>query len=121
MTASILPEETDLIKAMLDFFDVLEGSARSLEPHRITFYLIDLVGRFHGYYNKARVLGNEAGPHDGEAGAALRAAKGDPRGPFDPRRLGAGEDGAHRRGRGDKFLVLGYSKYPAAALAAGYY
>ncbi len=55
----VLPEETDLIKAILNFFDVLEGSARSLEPHRIAFYLIDLVGRFHGYYNKARVLGNE--------------------------------------------------------------
>jgi arginyl-tRNA synthetase len=25
----------------------------------MTFYLIDLVGRFHSYYNKARVLGNE--------------------------------------------------------------
>ncbi len=55
-----LPEEMDLIKAILNFFDVLEGSARSLEPHRITFYLMDLVGKFHGYYNKARVLGNEA-------------------------------------------------------------
>ena len=56
-----LPEETDLIKAILNFFDVIEGCARSLEAHRITFYLIDLVGKFHGYYNKARVLGNETG------------------------------------------------------------
>ena len=53
-----LPEETDLIKAILNFFDVVEVSARNLEPHRMTFYLIDLVGRFHSYYNKARVLGN---------------------------------------------------------------
>jgi arginyl-tRNA synthetase len=53
-----LPEETDLIKGILNFFDLLEVSARSLEPHRITFYLIDLVGKFHSYYNKARVLGN---------------------------------------------------------------
>ena len=45
-------------KGILDFFDVVEGSARSLEPHRLTFYLIDLVARFHSYYNKARVLGN---------------------------------------------------------------
>jgi arginyl-tRNA synthetase len=36
----------------------MEGSAKSFEPHRITFYLIDLVGRFHSYYNKTRVLGN---------------------------------------------------------------
>jgi arginyl-tRNA synthetase len=54
-----LPEETDLIKAILNFFDVVEVSARNLEPHRLTFYLIDLVGRFHSYYSKARVLGNE--------------------------------------------------------------
>jgi arginyl-tRNA synthetase len=57
-TLLALPEETDLIKAILNFFDLLEVSARSLEPHRITFYLIDLVGKFHSYYNKARVLGN---------------------------------------------------------------
>ncbi len=59
MSQLVLPEEMGLIKEILNFFDVLEGSARSFEPHRITFYLMDLVGKFHGYYNKARVLGNE--------------------------------------------------------------
>ncbi len=58
MNLLVLPEETDLIKGILDFFDVVEGSARSLEPHRLTFCLIDLVARFHSFYNKARVLGN---------------------------------------------------------------
>ncbi len=52
-------EEIDLIKAVYNFYDVIEGSARSLEPHRLTFYLIDLVGKFHSYYNKTRVLKNE--------------------------------------------------------------
>jgi arginyl-tRNA synthetase len=56
-----MKEEADLIKAILDYFDVIEGAARSLEPHRLTFYLIELVGKFHSYYNKARVLGNEPG------------------------------------------------------------
>lgn len=54
-----LNEEVNLIKGILGFYQVLEGGAKSLEPHRITFYLIDLVGRFHSYYNKTRVLGNE--------------------------------------------------------------
>jgi arginyl-tRNA synthetase len=54
-----LKEEINLIKGILRFYDIMEGSARSLEPHRITFYLIDLVGRFHSYYNKTRVLKNE--------------------------------------------------------------
>lgn len=53
-----MKEEMSLIKNVLRLSDVLEGSARSLEPHRITFYLMDLVGKFHSYYNKARVLGN---------------------------------------------------------------
>jgi arginyl-tRNA synthetase len=53
-----LNEEINLIKGILHFYHVIEGSAKSLEPHRITFYLIDLVGRFHSYYNKTRVLGN---------------------------------------------------------------
>jgi len=52
-------EEIILIKAILHLYDVLEGSARTLEPHRITFYLIDLVGKFHSYYNKTRILKNE--------------------------------------------------------------
>lgn len=52
-------EELDMIKAILHFYDVIEGAARSLEPHRIAFYLLDLVGKFHSYYNKTRVLGNE--------------------------------------------------------------
>jgi arginyl-tRNA synthetase len=54
-------EEITLIKGILHFFDVIEGSAKSLEPHRITFYLLDLVGRFHSYYNKTRVLVDDKG------------------------------------------------------------
>ncbi|MBA4390366.1 MAG: arginine--tRNA ligase [Syntrophus sp. (in: bacteria)] len=58
VTLLTLNEEINLIKGILHFYHVIEGSAKSLEPHRITFYLIDLVGRFHSYYNKTRVLGN---------------------------------------------------------------
>lgn len=49
-------DEIALIKGVLHFFDVIEGSARSLEPHRMTFYLIDLVGKFHSYYNRTRII-----------------------------------------------------------------
>jgi arginyl-tRNA synthetase len=54
-----LKDEIDIIKGILHFYDVIEGSARSLEPHRITFYLLNLVGKFHSYYNKTRVLKND--------------------------------------------------------------
>lgn len=53
-------EELDLIRWITRYHSVLEGSARSLEPHRVTFYLMELVGRFHSYYNRTRVLGNDA-------------------------------------------------------------
>lgn len=54
-----LKEEIDLIKGIIHFYDTIEGSAKSLEPHRLTFYLINLVGRFHSYYNKVKVLGDD--------------------------------------------------------------
>jgi len=51
-----LPEEMTLIKNLCRFPDVIEGCVSSLEPHRITIYLGELVGEFHAYYNKYRVV-----------------------------------------------------------------
>jgi arginyl-tRNA synthetase len=50
------PEEIGLIKALARYPDVLAGSAKSMEPHRVTYYLMDLASAFHTYYNKHRVL-----------------------------------------------------------------
>ena len=55
----VLREETELIKEVLNYYNVVDTSVRTLEPHRITFYLIGLVGKFHSYYNKVRILKNE--------------------------------------------------------------
>jgi len=52
----IQPEEIQLLKWFGRFPDVVEQSARMLEPHRITFFLMDLAAAFHAYYNKHRVL-----------------------------------------------------------------
>jgi arginyl-tRNA synthetase len=52
-------EEIDLIKALGRFPDVLAGSARSMEPHRVTYYLMDLASAFHTYYNRHRVLADD--------------------------------------------------------------
>jgi arginyl-tRNA synthetase len=54
-----LPEEIDLVKAITRFPEVLEGAARSLEPHRVTFYLNDLAALFHSYYNKNKVISED--------------------------------------------------------------
>jgi arginyl-tRNA synthetase len=51
-----LAEELELIKKIIQFNDVLEESVRELEPHRMVFYLSDLAGEFHRYYNRHRVI-----------------------------------------------------------------
>jgi arginyl-tRNA synthetase len=60
-----LTEELDLIKTITRFPEVVEGAARTLEPHRLTFYLNDLAAIFHSYYNKNKVISD-----DGELTAA---------------------------------------------------
>jgi arginyl-tRNA synthetase len=51
-------EEIDLLKKMAEYPALVSGAARDLAPHRIIFYLMDLAGRFHRYYNKHKVLGD---------------------------------------------------------------
>lgn len=55
-----LAEELELIRKMIQFNDVLEESVRELEPHRMVFYLSDLAGEFHRYYNRHRVITEDA-------------------------------------------------------------
>ncbi len=55
-----LAEELELIRKTIQFNDVLEESVRELEPHRIVFYLLDLAGEFHRYYNRFRVISEDA-------------------------------------------------------------
>jgi arginyl-tRNA synthetase len=54
-----LPEEIQLIKAITRFPEVIEGATLALEPHRLTFYLNDLAGIFHSYYNKYKVISDD--------------------------------------------------------------
>jgi arginyl-tRNA synthetase len=51
-----LAEEVALIKDISRFPEVVAGASQTLEPHRLTFYLNDLAGVFHNYYNKHRVV-----------------------------------------------------------------
>jgi len=52
-----LPEEINLIKQLSSYPELVEGCALSLEPHRITGYLNDLVGNFHRYYHLGKLNG----------------------------------------------------------------
>ena len=55
----VLPEEFNMIKSIDRFPELIEGSAKTLEPHRITFYANDLASIFHSYYNKNRVISDD--------------------------------------------------------------
>jgi arginyl-tRNA synthetase len=52
-------EELYLAKRAIALPDVISAAAEALEPHRIPFYLLELAGEFHRYYNKPanRIIG----------------------------------------------------------------
>ncbi|MCF8086155.1 MAG: arginine--tRNA ligase, partial [Desulfohalobiaceae bacterium] len=49
-------EELDILRRLDRFPDMLRTAARTLSPHHLSFYLRDLAGAFHSYYNKYPVL-----------------------------------------------------------------
>ncbi len=55
-----LKEELDIIRHIASFPEIVRDAATSLEPHRITFYLQDLGRKFHPYYNKHRIVTDDA-------------------------------------------------------------
>lgn len=59
---SLLNEAEDLVllKSMAAFPGLIESAALELAPHRVIFYLIELAGQFHSYYNKHKVLSEDA-------------------------------------------------------------
>ena len=66
------PRELAIANKLAEFRDVIEGAARELAPHPIAFYLKDLAGEFHGWYNAERMLVEDAVLRD--ARVALAAA-----------------------------------------------
>jgi arginyl-tRNA synthetase len=49
-------EEIQLLKTMAGFPAAIENSALELAPHKIIFYLLELAGQFHSYYNRHKVI-----------------------------------------------------------------
>ena len=50
-------EDTELLKKLAAFPDVVEKAAREREPHRITVFLHELAGVVHGWYHRTRTVG----------------------------------------------------------------
>lgn len=49
-------EETDLLKKLEEFQEVIEAASESLAPYKITYYLLELAKQFHEYYSRYRIL-----------------------------------------------------------------
>ena len=59
---SALPaaEDTDLIKKLVQFPEIVDKAAREREPHRVTVYLHELATVVHGWYHRTRTVGEPA-------------------------------------------------------------
>ncbi len=54
------PEELTILKMLANYPELVEGAARNLEPHRITYYLTELAAQLHSYYYKHRFISEDA-------------------------------------------------------------
>jgi arginyl-tRNA synthetase len=50
------PREAALLATLAQYPEMLERALTELGPHQVAFYLRDLAGELHGYYNAERVL-----------------------------------------------------------------
>ncbi len=51
------PEERELVKALLDWPDLVASAADALEPHRVANWLLETARLVHTWYHKHHVLG----------------------------------------------------------------
>ncbi|MFM8246257.1 MAG: arginine--tRNA ligase [Burkholderiaceae bacterium] len=56
LSALTSPREASLLAKLADFPEVLKKAADELGPHQVAFYLRELAGELHSYYNAERVL-----------------------------------------------------------------
>ncbi|MBA2660364.1 MAG: arginine--tRNA ligase [Nitrosospira sp.] len=54
------PAELSLMQKLIDYPEIVEVAGGDLSPHLIAFYLRELAGEFHSYYNATRFLVPEA-------------------------------------------------------------
>ena len=65
------PRELAIASKLTEFRDLIDNAARELAPHLIAFYLKDLAGEFHGWYNAERMLVDDAALRDARVALAI--------------------------------------------------
>jgi len=56
----VAPREASLLAKLAEYPEALKKAMEELGPHQIAFYLRDLAGELHSYYNAERVLVDDA-------------------------------------------------------------
>jgi arginyl-tRNA synthetase len=69
------PYEDALLRRLADFGVELAGAARDHAPHQVAFYLRELAGEFHSYYNAERFLVDDARVRDARLALAMAAGQ----------------------------------------------
>ena len=59
LTLLTQPEELALIKKLAEYPEELKMAAQTLEPSRLTHYVMDVASHFHRFYNACRVKGEQ--------------------------------------------------------------
>jgi arginyl-tRNA synthetase len=55
-TPLVATHEMALLARLMEYPEVVTDAARGLAPHAVTFYLRELAGEFHSFYNATRIL-----------------------------------------------------------------
>lgn len=61
--AQVNDEDRMLVRKLGEYGEIVELSAKTLEPHHICNYLFELAQEFNRYYEKNQVVGNELESH----------------------------------------------------------
>jgi arginyl-tRNA synthetase len=70
------PQDSELLKKLVMFPEIVDKAAREREPHRITVYLHELATVVHAWYHHTRAVGAPEGPATEQARLLLaRAAR----------------------------------------------
>jgi len=59
LTRLTAKEEIELMKKLAEYPEEIRIAAQTLEPSRLTRYVLDVAGLFHSFYNACRVKGEE--------------------------------------------------------------
>lgn len=63
MPTDVRPEDRMLVRKLGEYYEVIELSTQTLEPHHICTYLFELAQEFNRYYEKHQVVGSEYEQH----------------------------------------------------------